>query len=166
MAKSIRFPAKLTVLALLLLVPAFAQQANPAPPAKAEATQAAQPALDLQEAVSADVLEPLRAGIESLNLKQTLSVFDPATVPDFPDLRDRIKAFLDAYTAFQFRYKILQSSSDDHHASMTCEFDLDATPLDGGQVSARRSTQMRLQLTLTPKGWRISSFTPTDFFAQ
>jgi hypothetical protein len=155
-------------LALLLIAPVFAQQRQPAPPGavEQEPTQTAQQPLDLQEAAAADVLEPLRAGIEGRNWKQILSVFDPATVPDFPNLRDRIRAFLDAYTAFQFRYKILQASSDGHHASMICEFDLDATPLDEGKVSARRSTQMRLQLTLTPKGWRISAFAPADFFAQ
>lgn len=152
------------MLSLSVLVPAIAQQPNPAPPVTA--SQPVQQPLDLQEAVAADVLEPLRAGIESRNLKQIVAVFDPSTVSNFPDLRDRTRAFLDAYAAFQFRYKILQANSDDHHASMTCEFDLDATPLDSGQVPVRRSTQMRLQLTQTPKGWRISALTPHDFFAQ
>ncbi len=169
MAKSIGHPVKVTLLALVLAaVPGFAQQTNAAAPDEAAQLPApdTQQRLDLQEAIARDVLEPLQAGMESRNLKQVMSVFDPQSVADFPQLRDRMAAFLDAYVAVRFRYKILQARSEGTHASMTCEIDLDATPLDRGQVAARRSTQMRLQLTQTPKGWRISGFSPSDFFTQ
>jgi hypothetical protein len=168
-AKSIGHSVKVTLLALLLAaVPGFAQQPNAAAPddAAQPLAQDTQPQLDLQEGIARDVLEPLQAGMESRNLKQVISVFDPQSVSDFPQLRDRMKALLDAYAAVRFRYKILQASSEGAHASMTCEVDLDATPLDGGQVPTRRTTQMRLQLTQTPKGWRISAFSPGDFFTQ
>ncbi len=135
-------------------------------PPRRQTKPLAQQPLDLQEAVARDVLEPLRAGIQTRNLKQVLAVFDAESVPDFPQLRDQFKALLDSYAVMQFRYKILQASSDDGHASLTCELDLDATPLDDGQVPLRHSTQLRLQLKLTPKGWRILAFTPSDFFAQ
>jgi hypothetical protein len=168
-AKSIRHPAKVTLLALVLAgVPGLAQQPNAAAPddAAQSPAQAAQQPLDLQETIARDVLEPLQAGMESRDLKQVLSVFDEQAVPNYPQFRDQMKALLEAYVAVRFRYKILQASSEGAHASMTCEVDLDATPVDSGQVPTRRSTQMRLQLTQTPKGWRISSFSPSDFFAQ
>lgn len=167
MAKSIGHPGQVAFLALVLLAgTALAQQQSSAAPdgGPQAPPQGAQQPLDLQEAAAHDVLEPLQAGIQSRDLKQVLSVFDAQSVPDFPQFRDRMKAFLDAYSAVQFRYKILQASSEDTHASMTCEFDLDATPVDTGQVPKRRSTQMRLQLKQTPKGWLISSFSPSDFF--
>lgn len=169
MAKFIRYLAAGAWLGLALVAaPGWAQQPNAAPADDAAQTsaQGATEPLDLQEAVARDVLEPLQAGMQSRDLKQVLSVFDPQTVPEFPQFRDRIKAMLDTYAALQFRYKILQASAEDHHASMTCEIDLDATPVDQGQVPTRRSTQMRLQLTQTPKGWRISNFSPSDFFAR
>jgi hypothetical protein len=153
---------------VLAAVPGLAQPQNAAAPddtAQVPA-QATQQPLDLQEAVARDVLEPLQAGMESHDLKQVLSVFDAQTVPNYPQLQDQIKALLDAYVTVRFRYKILQASSDDNHASMTCEIDLDATPVDSGQVPTRRSTQMRLQLTQAPKGWRISNLSPGDFFTQ
>ena len=168
-AKSHRYPAIVTGLALVLIATqGLAQQPNAAPVdvTAQESGQAGQQPLDLQEAVARDVLEPLQAGIQSHDLKQILGAFDPQSFPNFPQFRDRIKALLDSYAVLQFRYKILQASSEDHHASMTCEADLDATPVDERQVPSRRSTQMRLQLTLTPKGWRISAFSPSDFFTQ
>jgi hypothetical protein len=76
-----------------------------------------------------------------------------------------MKALLDSSAVLLFRYKILQVTSEGSHASVTCEADLDATPLDAGQVPLRRSTQLRLQLKQTPKGWRIAAVSPSDFLA-
>ena len=167
MAKTGRAAAQVTLLALLLAaLPALAQQPSASAPDAAQAPTTGQQPLDLQEAVAHDVLEPLQAGIQSHNLKQVLGVFDQQSVANFPQLRDQFKALLDNYAVLLFRYKILQASLDDAHASMTCEVDIDATPLDDGQVPLRRSTQLRLQLKQTPKAWQITGFSPSDFFAQ
>jgi hypothetical protein len=32
------------------------------------------------------------------------------------------------------------------------------------QVPVRRSVQMRFQLKLEPKGWKVTGFSPADFF--
>ncbi len=158
------------VLVVLLVTAALgrAQQTRPAAPETAQTpSQAAAPqTLDLEDLIVRDVLEPLRDGIQTQNPRQVLSVFDAEAIPEFPRLRDQIKAFLDSYAVLQFRYNILQASSEDDKAAVICEADLDATPRDPGQVPMRRSTQLRLQLKQTPKGWRISAFTPGDFFAQ
>jgi hypothetical protein len=159
--------ALLTLLALLLVpLPGLAQQPAPDEVTQTPSQTAAQQPLDLQEAVARDVLEPLQTGIQTQNLKQILAVFDSESVADFPQLRDRFKALLDSYAVLLFRYKILQASPEDGHASLTCEVDLDATPRDEGQVPIRRSTQLRLQLKQMPKGWQITAFTPSDFFTQ
>ena len=116
MAKFIRYLAAGAWLGLALVAaPGWAQQPNAAPADDAAQTRAqgATEPLDLQEAVARDVLEPLQAGMQSRDLKQVLSVFDPQTVPEFPQFRDRIKAMLDTYAALQFRYKILQASAED-----------------------------------------------------
>jgi hypothetical protein len=166
-AKFIGHSASVVVLAVLLVaVPGGAQEptaplADDAAPVQA---QAGQQTLDLQDAIARDVLEPLQAGMQSRNLKQVLSVFDAQSAPSFPQLQERMKALLDAFASVQFRYKILQAGSEKGHASMTCEVDLDGIPLDSGQVPIRRSAQVRLQLTQTAQGWRISSYSPSDFF--
>lgn len=157
------------VVAALFVVPAFAQEPSQAAPDQAvqSAGQTAQQPLDLQEAVARDVLEPLQAGIRTQNLKQVLSVFDAQSFPEFAQFRDQLRAFLDHYSVLQFRYKIQQGSATEEgsRASLTCEADIDATPLDDRQITLRRSTQIRLQMTQTSNGWRISKLTPGDFFA-
>lgn len=152
------------------VAPAWPQQPSAAAAADESAQvagQAVRQPLDLDEAISGDVLEPLQSAIQTQNVMQALSVFDSQSFPAFPQFRDQLRAFLDSYSAVLFRYKILQAStSEDGRASATCEADLDAKPYDEGRVPVRRSTQLQLQLKQTPKGWRISRLTPDDFFAQ
>ncbi len=170
MAKNDHLLAPTLLLALLVTaLPALAQQAGSDVPnqAVAKPSQAAgQQALDLEDLIARDVLEPLRDGIQTQNPSEVLAVFDAGSVPDFPQLRDQVRAFLDSYAVLTFRYKILQATSDQNGATVTCEADLDATPRDPGEVPMRRSRQLRLQLRQTEKGWRISAFSPKDFFAQ
>jgi hypothetical protein len=154
---------------VLALAPLQAQQSSGAADqaASAAATSAAPQPLDLNEAIARDVLEPMRAGIESQNLKQVLSLFDPDSFPNFAQFRDQLRSFLDSYSAVRFRYKIMQASAtEDGRASVTCEADIDTAPLDSGQVPLRRNAQIQLQLKHMPKGWRIAGLTPNDFFVQ
>jgi hypothetical protein len=157
------------IAAALFIAPVFAQEPSQTAPDQAaqSAGQTAPQPLDLQEAVARDVLEPLQAGIRTQNLKQVLSVFDAQSFPEFAQFRDQLRAFLDHYYVLQFRYKIQQGTATEEgsRASVTCEADIDATPLDPGQVPLRRSTQIRFQLKQTPNGWRISGLMPSDFFA-
>ena len=161
------------MLAFLALAAVSAAQQQPSTAGAQD--EAAQPSgqatgqqpLDLQEAIAHDVLEPMRSGIQTQNVKQVLSVFDAESFPNFAQFRDQMRAFLDSYSAIQFRYKVLQATaSEEGKAFVTCEADVDARPLDDGQVPPRRSTQLQLRLNQTSKGWRISGLTPNDFFAQ
>ncbi len=136
---------------------------SPAQPAPADNEQQFS---DLEDAVAHDVLEPLRNGIQVHSLKQITAVLDPQSMPDYAQVRDQFHAMLATYSVLKFRYKILQISSQDGGASVTCEFDLDATPADDNLLPVRRTAQMRLQLKPTSKGWKIVSFSPANFFAN
>ena len=132
------------------------------------APQAGRPAAEtenLNDQIIQQVLEPLRRGMESQNLQLVLSVFDQPELPDYDNLQGELRAFFHKYNEVHFRYRLLQATADDSHASATAEFDMDALPYET-QVPARRSVQMRLQLKRGPKGWRITSLTPADFFSD
>jgi hypothetical protein len=98
-------------------------------------------------------------------LNQVLAIFDPEK-PNYANLRDQFIAFFQRYDVIQFRYQVLQVTSEKDHAFVICDIDLDATPSDNSQVALRRSVQMRFQMKLSPRGWRVTGFKPDDFFAQ
>lgn len=129
-------------------------------------SDAAKPqSLDLTEEVVRDVLSSLQHAIEGRNLNQMLAIFDPQK-PNYAELRDQFMAFFQRYDVIQFRYQVLQVTSEKDHAFVICDIDLDATPSDNSQVALRRSVQMRFQMKLSPRGWRVTGFKPDDFFAQ
>lgn len=121
--------------------------------------------LTLGEQVAKDVLEPLRIGIVSQNIKQVLSVFDQKELSSYSDLQEQLNVFYLLYNEVRFRYQLLQVEADKDHGTATAEVTMDALPYQQMQVPVRRNVQMRLQLKLEPKGWKVTGFSPADFFS-
>jgi hypothetical protein len=146
------------------------QQSQPpakAAPASDSAQQTPPPddALSLSDQVIQDVLEPLRTGMETQNIKQVMSIFDKGEMSNYGNLEQQVHAFLRQYQEVHFRYQILQATAQNDHASATAELDMDAMPYQVSMIPARRSVQMRFQLKQEPKGWRVVGFSPSDFFS-
>jgi hypothetical protein len=163
MQKRMSVIARFTFLSLLLLttaqLPAQNKQAPaPEPPAEEK--------IDLSDQVTRDVFEPLQRGMVGHNLYQVLALFDEQQMPDYAQVRDQLYAFFAQYDALRFRYQLLQVTSDKNGGSAVAEIEMEATPTDPSQITARRETQMRFRLVHGPKGWRVVGFSPADFFAQ
>jgi hypothetical protein len=122
-------------------------------------------ASNLSDQVIQDVLEPLRTGMETQNIKQVMSVFDKSQMTSYGDLEQQVQAFVRQYQEIHFRYRILQATAQNDHASSTVEIDMDAMPYQTSMIPARRSVQARFQLKQEPKGWRVVSFSPSDLFS-
>src|SRR5271165_2314481 len=122
--------------------------------------------LTVTEQVIRDVLEPLQRGIEEHNVAQVLAVFAQQETPDFAQLRDQIRAFFSQNESVRFRYKVLQVTSEKDHGFAIAEIDMVATSADETKLAVQRSTQMRFQLKLGAKGWKLVGFKPSDFFTQ
>ena len=137
---------------------AMPQQSNP--PSETAPSQAP----DLSDLVVQQVLQPLRTGIESQNIQMVLAVFDKKELNGYSDLQGQLQAFFQLFNEVQLRYQLLQVTADDGRGSATVEMQMDALPYDRSLPVSRRSTQMRLQLKMSSKGWKIASFTPADFF--
>ena len=111
------------------------------------------------------MLEPLRTGVETQNIKQILSVFDKREMSGYGDLEQQLRAFFRQYQQVNFRYQILQAASEKDHASAIAEIDMDAMPYAVTEIQTRRSVQMRFQLKQEEKGWKVLGFSPSNFFS-
>ncbi|MGO9304290.1 MAG: hypothetical protein ACLP3R_11500 [Candidatus Korobacteraceae bacterium] len=116
------------------------------------------------EQVSKDVLEPLRIGLEAQNMQKALSVFDQKELNSYAELQGQLNAFFQLYAQVRFRYQLLQVEADKDRGSATADIAMDALPYQEMQVPVRRSVQMRFQLKLGPKGWKVAGFSPSGFF--
>jgi hypothetical protein len=124
--------------------------------------------LSLSDQIIQDVLEPLRSGMETQNIRQILSAFDKREMSDYGDLEQQLHAFVRQFEEVRFRYQILQAALEDtpdkDRATATAEIDMDAMPYAVTQIAIRRSVQMHFQLKHEPKGWKVTTFSPSDFF--
>ena len=169
--------------ALLLTVvcgvlPAAGQQAGNQAPAEQSQTQSApdageqstpadpdQTGLSLSDQVIRDVLQPLQNGMQTQNIQMVLSIFDKKELTGWADLQGQLRAFFHQYDQVNFRYQILQVTAEKDRGTATADLEMDALPYNFAQVPSRRSVQMRFQIKLGGKGWKVSGFTPADFFS-
>ena len=135
-----------------------------APAAPAQQNPPADQGLTLSDQVVQQILEPLQMGMQTQNIQLVLSLFDKKELNSYSDLQGQLLAFFQQFDEVNFRYRLLQVTADKEHGSATAEMEMDALPYGLTQVPVRRSVQMRLQLKLGSKGWKIAGFTPSDFF--
>ena len=155
------------MLAVALLLPiagAGQQSSDRQNPDVVQDSAAPQP-LDLSDEVVRDVFMPLQSSLNTSNRDHLLAVFDRDDMPDYAQLRDQFTALLAHYDSIMFRYRLLQVTEQQGHATAVIEADMEATPSSTATTPVRRSQQMRFTLKRTAKGWRILGFQPLDFFA-
>ena len=125
-------------------------------------------ASDLSDEIVRDVLTNLQRGMEEHNLDRVLDAFDASNMPNFAQFRDQMASFFRLHDSVKFRYQLLQVTENKEKdvGFAIANIEMDADPSDILPTEQRRSTQMRFQLKRGPKGWRIVSFRPADFFNQ
>jgi len=121
--------------------------------------------LSLSDQVIRDVLQPLQTGMTTQNIQMVLSIFDKKELAGWADLQGQLRAFFHQYDQVNFRYQILQVTAEKDRGTATADLEMDALPYNFAQVPSRRSVQMRFQIKLGGKGWKVSGFTPADFFS-
>jgi len=166
-------PLAFSIVALLLLwtllgpLRLAAQDASPAgSPTQSPPASSSSPSVDLSDEVVRDVLSDFQRGIEGHNLDRLLDTFDPDGTKDYPQIRDQFVAFFRLHENVKFRYQLLQVTSEKDVAFATADVEMDALPSDILPTEQRRTAQMRFQMKLTPKGWRLTGLKPMDFFTQ
>ncbi|MGB8885781.1 MAG: hypothetical protein WCC87_03610 [Candidatus Korobacteraceae bacterium] len=137
--------------------PAPAPDSNPPNPSPEDK-------LSLSDQVVQDVLEPLSNGVSAQDVNQVISVFDKA-MPGYSSLQEQFRSFFGFYSEVNFHYQILQVTADKDHGSATADIEMDGIPYEVTRMPERRSAQMRFQLKLTARGWKVLGFTPANFFS-
>jgi len=145
---------------------ASAQKGSATTPAAQDAP--ADESLSLSDQIIQDVLEPIRSGMETQNIRQVLASFDKREVSDYSDLEQQLHAFFRQFAEVRFRYQLMQAAIEDtpdkDRATAAAEMDMDAMPFTVTQLAVRRSVQMHFHLKLEGRKWKVTSFSPADFF--
>jgi hypothetical protein len=122
-----------------------------------------------QEAFSSAIADILVArigeGLAGHNRKTLLSAFDKSDAQDYAAIKEQVNAIMEAYRLFRVHYQVESSSANtDGTAAIRANFQIEQQPVAENTLPFRREAVLTLTVSRTKNGWRVVSFSPTNFF--
>ena len=116
------------------------------------------------ERIANDVLGQIRDGLEGHSRRLMLSAFDSDKMDGYLSFEDQIDAFFERYEAFRVRFRISNVTVEGTKGVVLVDTEMEETPR-GGAAPQRKRAQLRFELELGRKGWRIVDFRDRGFFS-
>ena len=102
----------------------------------------------------------LKDGLEGHIKRLFMSAFDQ-DMPAYDQFDDQIEQLFRQVQIFRVQFRVLQSQMQDRSGVLLVQVDLDES---GSTAPRRTSEEVKLNLVLTKKGWRISDLEPRTLF--
>jgi hypothetical protein len=116
------------------------------------------------ERVASDVLGRIREGLEGHSRRLMLSAFDDDKMDGYQSFEDQIDAFFNRYETFRVSFRMTTVRVEGPKGIVLVDADLEETPYAGGPPIRKRG-QLRFELELGRKGWRVVDLRDRGFFS-
>jgi hypothetical protein len=116
------------------------------------------------ERIANDVLGQIRDGLEGHSRRLMLSAFDSDKMDGYLSFEDQIDAFFERYEAFRVRFRISNVTVEGTKGVVLVDTEMEEVPRGGAQP-VRKRAQLRFELELGRKGWRVVDFRDRNFFS-
>jgi hypothetical protein len=116
------------------------------------------------ERVANDVLGQIRDGLEGHSRRLMLSAFDSDKMDGYLTFEDQIDAFFNRYEGFRVHFRIANVTVEGPKGVVLVDAELEQIPATGGAAQRKRS-QLRFELEMGRKGWRVVDFRDRGFFS-
>jgi hypothetical protein len=116
------------------------------------------------ERVANDVLGQIRDGLEGHSRRLMLSAFDSDKMDGYLSFEDQIDAFFNRYEGFRVHFRIANVTIEGPKGVVLVDAELEEIPATGGSPQRKR-TQLRFELEMGRKGWRVVDFRDRGFFS-
>jgi hypothetical protein len=116
------------------------------------------------ERVANDVLGQIRDGLEGHSRRLMLSAFDSDKMDGYLSFEDQIDSFFNRYEGFRVHFRIANVTVEGTKGVVLVDADLEEIPASGGSAQ-RKHTQLRFELEMGRKGWRVVDFRDRGFFS-
>jgi hypothetical protein len=116
------------------------------------------------ERVANDVLGQIRDGLEGHSRRLMLSAFDSDKMDGYLTFEDQIDAFFNRYEGFRVHFRIANVTVEGPKGVVLVDAELEQIPATGG-AAQRKRTQLRFELEMGRKGWRVVDFRDRGFFS-
>ncbi|HUQ50209.1 MAG TPA: hypothetical protein VM056_05790 [Terriglobales bacterium] len=117
------------------------------------------------ERIANDVLGQIRDGLEGHSRRLMLSAFDSDKMDGYLSFEDQIDAFFERYEAFRIRFRIANVTVEGTKGVVLVDTEMEEVPRGNAAPPQRKRTQLRFELELGRKGWRVVDFRDRSFFS-
>jgi hypothetical protein len=122
-----------------------------------------------QQDFSSDVADVLVGrigeGLAGHDRKTLLSAFDKDDFRDYTAMKEQVNAIMEAYRSFRVHYHVDSfAPNPDGTATIHASFQIEQAPATEYGLPIRRDANLVLTASRTKPGWRVTGFTPTNFF--
>jgi hypothetical protein len=135
---------------------------------KDDKSSGSQDALDTSrvfpERIANDVIGTVRDGLEGHSMRTMLSAFDGDKMDGYLSFEDQIENYFHRYEAFRVHFRVANVAIEGTKGVILVDAQLEQTPANGGNP-ARKSSQLRFEIELGKKGWRITDVRDRNFFS-
>lgn len=115
--------------------------------------------------IAFNLLNDIRYGLESHDSRLMMAAFDRDKFSGYLTFSDQLDVLFQIYDRFRVRFKILDISTAGSKASALVDFQLEEIPRDPSDMPQRKEEQIRFEFQDGPRGWKITEFSPRDFFS-
>jgi hypothetical protein len=135
---------------------------------KDDKSSGAQDAIDttkvFPERIANDVVGTVRDGLEGHSMRLMLSAFDGDKMDGYLSFEDQIENYFNRYEAFRVHFRVANVAIEGAKGVILVDAQLEQTPANGG-TPARKNSQLRFEIELGKKGWRITDVRDRGFFS-
>lgn len=114
--------------------------------------------------VANDVLGQIRDGLEGHSRRLMLSAFDADKMDGYLTFEDQIESYFNRYSAFRVRFQIANVTVEGTKGIVLVDTELEQSPDNGGTPQRKRG-QLRFELEMGKKGWKVVDFRDRSFFS-
>ena len=152
-------------LILLFSALAIGQDAGPSPHSTRKDDEKVLQQQEFSPAIGDILVARIGEGFAGHNRKSLLSAFDKNDAEDYAAVKEQVNVIMEAYRGFKVFYRVGSSSvNPDGTATIHADFQIEQQPVAEGSVPFRRGSALTLTAARTKSGWRVTSFSPTNFF--
>ncbi len=113
---------------------------------------------------AAAVVDQIAEGMRALSARTVLSVFDRGQEDLFTQVKEQSSLWFERSREIRIHYTLQEWSAQNGSAQVSARFQVEQYSASEEQEPVRRDTVLRLELHKTKSGWRVTQYSPQDFF--
>ena len=118
---------------------------------------------EFSDSVAERLVQQLSEGLQNHDARHMLSAFDADSMDGYVNFQNQIAALFERYDSFRVHFRIAETRAEGASGIALVDFEIEEIPRSS-DTPIRRNDQLRLEMKMGKKGWKIVDLKPRAFF--